>query len=825
MNTLALIVTYSLRILTREWRRFVLPFLSLTITAIVLTLMLFLTESGNILLSEKARELNGGDVNIDSASPIDSQTLVDELGIEDAYLSETKELNFTIAYGEKTTPVSLHVVDDAYPLYGEVVLSGGEYREPGEDTILLDQNAVEKLGVRVGERVALGSRSFVVGNILVSEPTQLFQGFRFLPRALIGARGFTSLALDETLLRIEYAYNYRIPALTNELEEGILAYAEKKGLHIHLASNSHGGRQVGFGIVTDFLVLAVLITCVLAAVNVYASTLHLIRMERKSFAVLLALGLKRTRIASILGTAFISVTLSALTLGSIVSIFLFDGIRTYGTHTFGIALPLPSYTMPLVLTSLLLLTTALASFIPGIRSLFTLSPRSILSGGGENDRMTGKTVFHVTAITLIPLFVLSSVLLRDVIDGLIALLIVGGVYITVALVFSLVLTLLYRKRASLPFLLRSIVSHKKADGIFGIISFTSLFVALASLATLSLTQVALERYLQNDLSTSLPTTYVLDIQPSQEETLRDAFPDLTLFPNVGARIVDIDGLRIQDALARGDANIDRELGREYNLTYRTKLLESEVITAGNPAVGKAGEISVDSEFALRANIRLGSRITFLIQGFEVSAVVTSLRETDSRSGLPFFYFVLAPEDIGSFPFTSFGYAFYANTEQEKLGSFVARDMPNVSILETDALRPQLESLITTLLTLILVIALPPLVVALLLIATLVVSNYAGRRREGARFRALGATRTYVMAEYVSETVSLTLISSIVAYAIGILVTWGLTSYYLRIDTLVLFDSELLIGLFSIILIIGIIGVYLYVRDKTPLRELLSYTDE
>jgi putative ABC transport system permease protein len=642
----------------------------------------------------------------------------------------------------------------------------------------------------------------------------------------MGEEAYATLGLDPNLLRIEYEYRYKIPALTPLLEENILAYEKEKGLRLRLATQSQGARQDGLGIVTDFLVLAVLITCVLAAVNIYASTLHLIRMERKSFAVLLALGLPRPTIALVLGSALMVVALGALILSSLMSVLLFDIVRTYVTSTFGISLPLPPYTTPFVLTTLLLLTTALASFIPGIRSLFTLSPRTILIGSedGEN-RATTKTVFQVTVITLIPLFVLSTVLLRDVVDGLIALLIVLGVYLTIASLFTLILTLLYKKRASFPFHLRSIVSHKKADGVFGIISFTSLFVALTSLATLSLTHVALERYLRDDLGATIPTTYVLDVQPSQEDALRREFANLTLFPNVGARIIDIDGLQIQEEIERGTAGIDRELGREYNLTYRTELLMSEVVTHGETAIGKTGEISVDEEFALRANIELGSRITFLIQGFEVSGIVTSLRETDSRSGLPFFYFVLSPDDIGRFPAVSFGYAFYNDDEQRALGSFIARDMPNVSMIETESVRPQLESLVNTLLALVLIIALPPLLVALLLIATLVISNYGGRRREGARMRALGATRRYVMGEYLSETISLTLVSSVVSYGIGVLITWGLTAYYLRINTLAFFEQELIIGLTLIISIVGILGTYLYVRDTVPLRESLSYSDE
>lgn len=826
MGTLSLILTYALRILRREWRKFILPFLSLAITTIVLSLTLFLTESGNMLISEKSRELTGGDVQIETDTPFDPQTLTDALDIKDATVSLTRELTITVQKGEKTTPLSLTVVDDTFPLYGTVTLESGTYTKPDERTLLLDQNALDRLEARAGDTITVGERSFVIGDVLVSEPTSLFGGFRFLPTGIMGSEGFESLGLDLNLLRMEYEYNYKIPTMVSDLEERILAYEDTNNLRIRLATNAEERRLANFGTVTDFLVLAVLITAVLASVNVYASTLHFIRMERKSFAVLLALGLPRPQILGVVGSTLLFVALIAFALGSFSSLFAFDALRLYGEQTFGIFLPMPPSTYPLLITMVLLVSTLLASFIPSVRSLFSLSPRAILIGKSEEvGKGTTKTLALVTLMTLVPLFILASVLLQSAVDGLVALLLVLGIYLGVALLFFLVLRALYAHRAKLPFLLRSIVSHKKADGVFGIVSFTSLFVALTSLCVLSLTHIALERFLVNDLATSLPTTYILDVQPSQEEALTDSFPNLTLFPNIGARIIDIDGLRVQDALEAGDPTIDRELGREYNLTYRTGLLTSESIVAGETPLGEKGEISVDREFAERANIELGSRVSFLIQGFEVAGVVTSLRETDSRSGLPFFYFVLSPEDIGVFPGVSFGYAFFDDTEQRALGSFIAEEMPNVSMIETESLRPQLLTLMNTLLTLVLVIALPPLLVALLLIVTLVISNYGTRRREGARMRALGASRRYVMTEYLTETISLTLVSGVVAYLIGVLTTGGLTRYYLKIDSLALFDPELVLGLFLIVCVVGIIGTYLYVRDTTPLRELLSYSDE
>ena len=407
-------------------------------------------------------------------------------------------------------------------------------------------------------------------------------------------------------------------------------------------------------------------------------------------------------------------------------------------------------------------------------------------------------------------------------QGVLAIGFIAVVYVLVAVGYSFAIRKLYRARKRFSFFTRSVISQKFADGLFGIVSFASLFVALTALCTLALIQISLERFLVNDLSESVPSTYVLDVQPSQKDALLNEFPDLELFSNVRARIIAIDEVRIQDELEAGNPDIPRELGREFNLTSRNNLLASETITAGTWSDGRRGEISVDENFAEQANITLGSTVIFSIQGFEVSGTVTSLRSTDSRSGLPFFYFLLSPEDIGQFPSVYFGYSYHEPERQAELGRFLASNMPNVSLIETQSLGPLLLQIVGTLLILVLVVTIPPLLIATLLIAMLVVSSYATRRREGARFRALGLNKTLSFWHYLIETLSLTFFAAILAYGLGMLVATFISVQFLKLDTVALFDKELIAGLGLILFFIMGIALYLYKTDTMPLRELLSY---
>lgn len=826
MSGSKLIITYSLRLIRREWRRFMLPFLSLGITAIVMMLILLLSSASTQFLDNQARELLGGDVVLESTAPIDTNTFWQSAGVTPTAQSNQLSFSATLQARDITAPFSVKVVDDEYPLYGDVTLTEGEFSSVGDTEVYLDAAGAERLQVEKGDMVSFGTKEFIVGGVIGSEPTSLLSGFQFLPQVIMSEAGFQSAGVDPALLRLEYQYAAKVEGLGSRNIEtlGELEDASTGLIDVDIAGENRTGLQQGVQIVSDFLVVAVLITAVLAAVNVYASTLYLVTVERKSLAILLALGLTKNRLVALLGTAFGYVVIAASIIGSLLGIGLFTFLTSYIEATYGIPLPAPNYYFYSLLCVGLILTIAIASFVPAIRRTLSLNPKQILIGGEDDAKkaFSLSSLSLITASTLVPLVALSAFLLGDIVDGFLIIVGITVAYVAVAVLFSVFLSAVYKNRARFPFFLRTIISQKKADGLLGVVSFASLFVALTALSTLALLQISLERYLNEDLTRTVPTTYILDVQPSQKDSIQQKFSDIELFSNVGARIIAIDALRIQDELEKPESSVDRELGREFNLTSRDTLLSSEQISAGTWSNGAPGEISVDEDFAKRANISLGSTLVFSVQGFEVRGRVTSLRSTDSRSGLPFFYFVLAPSDLKDFPAVYFGYSYYDANKQDELGRYVANNAPNVSVLETQAIGPLIKEIVGTLMVLVLVVTLPPLLIATLLIATLVVSSYAARRREGGRLRAIGATKQFVLKQYIAETISLTLVASVLAYIVSVVAAYFISQYFFKLGSVTLFDLQLVTGLGIIVLLVGVIGLYLFKTDTMPLRELLSY---
>ncbi|MFM7088626.1 MAG: ABC transporter permease, partial [Candidatus Paceibacterota bacterium] len=500
-------------------------------------------------------------------------------------------------------------------------------------------------------------------------------------------------------------------------------------------------------------------------------------------------------------------------------------IEGYIAQNFDIALVHQPESLEILALLFGIILTGILAAWPVIERQKTVSPRELLTKeAGDARKKDGYKNIFFDLVGILPVGAFAVYFLEDFWAGVGVVALIVFLYLVVMWGYRSLINLFYKKRARFSFSTRMIITQKKFDGFFGLVSFASLFVALISIFSLSIVRTSIEKFLLGDFQSTLPDSYVIDIQNSQKDPLASAFPELTLFLNVRARIIEIDGVRIQEELTRDDTEVDRELGREFNLTYRTDLLPSEKVASGVFDMSERGGVSVERDFAERADIKMGSRVVFLIQGFEVETTVTSIRESDTRSGLPFFYFILSPSDLAAFPATYFGYGNLDDARQSALSVYLTEYIPNASIINTSSITALAGKIIGFLVVIILMITLPPLLLSAFLIITLLATVAKERKRDGARLMALGRTRNFIRNYYILESVATTVFAGILAYLMSLLVTNLLILRYLDIESMVYIEPvSLYVFGFTLVLLLSV-SVLMWRSGGRSLREYLNYEE-
>lgn len=237
-----------------------------------------------------------------------------------------------------------------------------------------------------------------------------------------------------------------------------------------------------------------------------------------------------------------------------------------------------------------------------------------------------------------------------------------------------------------------------------------------------------------------------------------------------------------------------------------------------------GEVSLEEDFAERLGARLGSTLVLNIQGFDLETKVASIRRVDTRSGLPFFFLVFAPEDLEKYPNTSFAYLNIPSDEIDELSKMLSSDFPNVSLIDTSRIRKIAENIIGLLLVVILVITIPPIILSTLLIINIIILLSKDRKRDGARLMALGKTKTYLRNYFILESSVTLILSSVGAYVFAFLVSNFLAVRYLELDNIIYLDSVSLYVFISLLLGIVLVSLFIWTTDSKSIKDYLNYEE-
>jgi putative ABC transport system permease protein len=226
-------------------------------------------------------------------------------------------------------------------------------------------------------------------------------------------------------------------------------------------------------------------------------------------------------------------------------------------------------------------------------------------------------------------------------------------------------------------------------------------VALGVGVLVVLAATLVERHLTGALDAELPkaspSAFLIDIQPDQwagvEGVLRsEGASAIESVPVVMARLRAIDGVPVEQLAARARPGEERQAGearerrwaltREQRLTYLPDLPPDNELVAGelwgDPEVA---EVSLEQEYAAELGARLGSRLTFDVQGVPVEVTVTSLRAVDWRTFRINFFVVAEPGVLEEAPQSRLAAARLPHGREARIQGLIAQSWPNVTLVD------------------------------------------------------------------------------------------------------------------------------------------------
>ena len=751
--------------------------------AAVVSIQLF-SENLKQNIKNQSKALMGADFIIDSRQ-LPSKKVQ---GIIDSLNVAASEVNFVsmaaFPKNEGTKLVKVRAIEGDFPFYGtldtEPVTAAKQYQALGG--ALVDATLMLQYNLNPGDSIKLGKLTFPIIGALKSVPGSTAISTSVAPPVLIPFRFIEATELLQLGSRKEYQYFFVAPPsldleLLDKKIDPILD-DENADLDTHTSTSERLGRR--YDNVSKFLNLAAFIALLLGCVGI-ASSVHIyIKEKLKNVAVLKCIGASRKQTFLIYLIQIIGIGLIGGVLGAAIGTglqYAFPYILK-GFLPFDVQISITA--QPLIMgITLGVLMSVLFALLPLLGTWY-VSPLEVLRGTDENLVKPRKARLLTLAAILLFVFLFSFWLLKNALFGL---LFTVGILVTFSImagISSLFMKLIkkyfptnwgFTERQSLLNLFRP--NNQTMVLILAIGLGTFLISTLYFTKDILLAKTAIENSSEN------ANIILMDVQSDQKEAvvntvLPKGLEVLDNIPIVTMRMHQIKERLVNDIRKDTSSTMNRWiLNHEFRVTYRDSLLASEELVEGTwihtIAQGDPILVSIADNIARDADLAIGDRVVFNIQGVLMETTIGSIRKVDwGRMQLNFSVVFPAGvlEDAPQFNVLT------TNVPNEAISADLQRDLvrkfPNISVLDLRQVYSIIEDILDKISWIINFMAFFSILTGIIVLIGSVRNSKYQRIKESVLLRTLGAKSKQILRITALEYIYLGVLGSLVGILLSLI---------------------------------------------------------
>ncbi|MGH6827987.1 MAG: ABC transporter permease, partial [Rhizomicrobium sp.] len=490
--------------------------------------------------------------------------------------------------------VELKAVDDGWPLFGTPRLTplipladAIHCEQDGVCGAAAEQTLLDRLHIRRGDLIRVGTAIFRIIATLDSEPDRIATGFSLGPHLLISTHGLpaTGLVQPGSLINYRYHVGFRPGVTIAQFRADAKRVFPDAGWHIQDRNDAAPGIRRFVRQVSMFLTLVGLTALGVGGVGASEAVAAFLDRKRFDIAILKALGADGKLIFSIFFLQVMAIALAALALGAAIGAsapFLL-------ADAYGSVLPLPPalgiYPGPLLLAAAFGLLSAIAFCVPPLGRAREIPCASLLRENVAPQHVWPRAAYWVVAG-------LSGLGIAGLMLGLsptplYAGEFLGGAIILLALLrvvaegLTRLLRTLPRPRSPLARLaLGDLVRPGAAT--HGVV--TALGLGLTLLATVILIDRTMATEVNQSLPSRAPSFFFVDIQPNEvqafDRTIQsfNSAHDYKRTPMIRGRITALNG--VPSAKAKVASDVKWVLAGDRGISYAATPPKGTVITEG-----------------------------------------------------------------------------------------------------------------------------------------------------------------------------------------------------------------------------------------------------
>jgi putative ABC transport system permease protein len=705
--------------------------------------------------------------------------------------------------GTEQALVELKGVDSAYPLVGAVRLVGDMSLDDAirhQSAAVIDPILLERLGLKVGDRISLGKIEVPISAAIAAEPDKLTERLTVGPRVLVSLETMQATGLIDPGSLVSWRYALKLGGAAGQSDNGLVSFREriKQGLPeggFTVRDRRDPSPQVSRTLerLRQFLTLVGLTALLVGGVGVANAVATYIDRRRKIIAAFKSLGATSR---TILWTHLLQVMMIAL-IGIVVGIALGFLIPITLSATVGDALPIKA---DLTVSARSLLTAVGYGLLVSL--LFALWPlgraEQVRAGVLFRDEVAPERVlprWHIVALTLAAALLLVALAVFTSEARNLALYYCAGVVGVFAVFLALGSAIAWAaRRVARPRRpeLALAIGNLGAPGGLTRSVVLSLGAGLSLLVTVALVDRSIVAELTDRLPEESPSYFVLDVKRSESE----AFHALVDREAPSARIREAPMLRgrlvkLGDRLAetvKAPPEVQWALNGDRGLTYSQGVPEGSTVVAGQwwPA-DYAGEplVSLEAEIAKGLGLKIGDHVTVNVLGRNVTAKIANLREVKWESLALNFVLVFSPNTLVGAPHNLLVTVTLPKdaplATEAKLAQEIGRAFPASTAIRVKDAIDAFNVIFNRVMMAVRAAGSVTLLAGALVLAGALATAQRRRIQQAVILKTLGATSRRILLSHLAEYMVLAFLTAFIALLIGSLAAWITVARVMDVD--------------------------------------------
>ncbi|MBC7577437.1 MAG: ABC transporter permease [Tardiphaga sp.] len=689
--------------------------------------------------------------------------------------------------------VETKAVDGAYPMLGKVTMAPDMpvaellAERDGAFGAATDSVLLARLGLKVGDRLTVGSATFQIRSEISAEPDKLAGGVGFAPRFLASEDALRATKLLQPGSLVRWIYRARLADGANNRAAGTLAdnaraALPQAGWEIRTRDNASPQLERTITRFTQFLTLVGLAALLVGGVGVANAVKSHIDRRRDVIASLKALGATGRDVFAI----YLTQVLVLAAVGSLIGLLLGAALPFIIVGLFGSLLPLPVvpalHPGELALSLLYGLLTALAFGLWPLARVHDVPVAALF-----RDAVSGET--HRPKLRYILWMAGVIALLIAVVIGLAYDKRVAAVFVVSSIVIFAVLRVIasammaLAKRLPRPgmTMLRLAIANIYRPGALTPSVVMSLGLGLTVLVTITQIDGNLRRQFMAALPEKAPSFYFIDIPSTEADRfgafLKEKAPHSTVedVPMLRGRIVSARGVKAEDLKPSSDAEwvlqSDRGLSYTNEVPAGSKLVEGEWWAkdySGPPLV------SFEKKLADGLGLKVGDDVVVNVLGRDISARISNMRTVDWQSLGINFVLVFSPNTFRGAPHTHIATLTEARADPSGDAALIKAVAEAFPMITSVRVREALDTIGTVVTNLVLAIrgaSAVTLLSAILVLGGALAAGHRHRVYDAVILKTLGATRARLLGAYALEYLMIGFATAVFGVAAGSVAAW------------------------------------------------------